>query len=118
MYLVVVLEGVGGDAGRVHDHGVAVLPVGDGPRVSLHEALQLHVSPQWRSDQLIGHVHLWRDCMGREERQRVCVAWEGGGGDGWGCECGISERGRGEEYVGDAESECRVSGRGSVCVLQ
>lgn len=66
VYLVVVLEGVGGDAGRVHHHGVPVFPVGDGPRVSFHEALQLHVSPQRRPDQLVGHVHLRRNCTGRE----------------------------------------------------
>lgn len=86
VYLVVVLEGVGGDAGRVHDHGVAVLPVGDGPRVSLHEALQLHVSPQWRPDQLIGHVHLRRDCVGGEGVS--------------GCVCHGEER---EEIGGDVE---------------
>lgn len=64
--LVMILQRLRGDPGRVHDHGVAELPVGDGLRVRLHEALEADVGALGRPHQLVRDVHLRGDCA-REE---------------------------------------------------
>lgn len=71
MNLVMVLERLRGNPGRVHDHGVVELPIRNGLRVRLHEALEADVGALGRTHQLVWDVHLRGDCDGRIRTQSL-----------------------------------------------